>query len=202
MYGFQLHEPWSTYTIKPWKLLFELYLNLKYAWQRVVRGWDDSVCWDIHNHLSEFMPQWIAEIKKVNRGYPAHIAYDDCDEECRSNVFMSSHAMVGENEQDDPLLKRWHQILDEISDGFTAAHHIAGHHYPADDELFEEFHRRYPNEDFLLFGDKGARINPKWEELEKELNTDEKIKKQEAEARERFNRGMDLFRKHYFDLWD
>lgn len=208
MYGFAFGYRWSYYLTDPLGFFNEVSRMLKYAFQRAYRGWDDSVSWGVSHHLIRFMPDWIEQMKQYGNGFPAHLHYDDCDEECRRNILMASHALVGGDEEKDPLLIKWHGILDEIADGFRAADQIQSGSFPIDDELWDEFHRRYPDEDIFWF-EKAETSNlirmvdnPKWAELEKELNVKEIHDQQAQEANEKFKRGMELFQKHFFDLWD
>jgi len=66
--------------------------EVKWAWQRVFRGWDDTACWSIDEHLSILLPKVIRKLR------------DGCD----------SYPLGLKN------LKEWKVILGQMADGFEA----------------------------------------------------------------------------------
>jgi hypothetical protein len=67
--------------IKPWVFIPELLREIKYAWQRVYRGWDDRVLWSIHDHLIDYLPVWLAWLRDNGMGYPADTTPEQWNEE-------------------------------------------------------------------------------------------------------------------------
>lgn len=97
--------------LRPW-LILEYWLDeIKYAWQRVFRGWDDRITWSLDYYLAEKIPLWLTKLKEDKNGVPMQIIQDgDC---------------VGENHDipNDILelrQKEYHEILDKIIRGFVA----------------------------------------------------------------------------------
>lgn len=43
---------------------------VKFAYQRVVRGWDDSAVWSIDDHLSKTLGQQLVTMAEIAHGYP------------------------------------------------------------------------------------------------------------------------------------
>lgn len=43
---------------------------VKFAYQRVVRGWDDRAVWNIDNHLSRTLGQQLVTMATIAHGYP------------------------------------------------------------------------------------------------------------------------------------
>lgn len=44
--------------------------EIKWAWQRVFRGWDDTVVWSIDMHLNVMLPQWLRVLRDNGMGVP------------------------------------------------------------------------------------------------------------------------------------
>ena len=87
--------------INDWKF------EIKWAWQRVFRGYDDRLTWDLHSYISDYLPKLIREMKKMAHGYP------------------SSH--TGKSEIKN--IKQWKEILEKIAKGFDAAKKIENTDY-------------------------------------------------------------------------
>jgi len=132
----------------PWAIIKQIYCHFKWAYQRVINGWDDTV----HNHVSHYLSRHIEgvlrEFSKDITGYvvstlPDNATVDEYGQYSKQDLKMA----------DD----RWKDALQSMIDGFIAAQ-----------VMIEEF---LPDED--------------WEK-------NKKI----------FDKGMTLFHKHFFDLWD
>jgi len=94
-------------------------LPIKWAWQRLTRGWDDRVIWSIDYYLSEMMPAWLRRLKRVQHGYPC---------------------------QFEGKPEKWDEVLDTIIDGFEAAKQINDCDFPVWDWLREREVERYGRE--------------------------------------------------------
>jgi hypothetical protein len=93
----------------PWLLVDAGWTEVRYAWQRVFRGWDDRVWWDINGHISHYMPQWIETLRKNTCGHPVTSEFDG----------MSV----------DDAHDKWCKILKEMEDGFRALDNIESGDY-------------------------------------------------------------------------
>ena len=90
--------------IRPWMIVDNIARHIKWAWQRVYRGWDDRVIWGIHSYLCQYMPIWLGELRKDKRGTPG-VCFDglECDE---TGNYSDEMSRIAE--------ERWDKILDEM----------------------------------------------------------------------------------------
>lgn len=121
--------------------------DAKYAFQRIIRGWDYSQTWGIDYAYSKILGELILEFKRVNNGVPTSIIAQVYGEEWNGNETP---------EQFNDACKLWDEILEEMAEGF----------------LF------YHNYKYDTFEDKDFGI----------LN-------------KKINRSLELFSKHFQDLW-
>ena len=98
----------------PWEIYNYYSRQIKYAWQRVFRGWDDRVVWSIDWYLSEMIPIWIKTLKVKQHGIPLEmfdgLPYDE-------NYCYSK-------EDEETAENKWFRILDQIAEGFESYHKI------------------------------------------------------------------------------
>jgi len=92
----------------PWEILREWKRQIKWAWQRVFRGWDDRAVWSLNYHLAEIIPSILKKLKEDKVGIP---------------MFCFEGLEYGENyDYNDESMKiaeeRWNAILDEMITGF------------------------------------------------------------------------------------
>lgn len=95
----------------PWEGVFYGGRHIKWAWQRVFRGWDDRVIWSIDYYLAEMLPTWLIVLKRNKHGVPS--------------MMFSEDDFVGENyEVSDEVLElreaEYDAILHRIAKGFVA----------------------------------------------------------------------------------
>ena len=76
-------------------------LEIKWAYQRVVRGYDDTAVWSLVDYLSDIIPVITRKLKNGN---------------CYSFQLPS---VYGKRTGDDKYNK-WHEILEDIAIGFEA----------------------------------------------------------------------------------
>lgn len=102
----------------PWEILREWKRQIKYAWQRVFRGWDDRATWSMDYHLSKVIPEMIRELKRVSIGVPIGM-FEGMEEITLPNGIMSY------SEEDEKIAtERWHKILDDLIAGFEGYNKI------------------------------------------------------------------------------
>ena len=154
--------------------------EIKWAYQRVFRGWDDRVIWSIDYHLAANIPLWLEELKK-DQSCPTSIAPEGVD--------VSSFA----EEDWDTRKEEWTRIIDSMIDGFRAAEDIINKTLPSWDIFYDEYEKRY--------GCWDMKDHEKDQKLMEELGTWDGIKKEEEALMLRFDAGMDLFKKYFFNLW-
>jgi len=114
--------------LHPWKIVSECSSRVKWAWQRVFRGWDDRVVWSIDYYLSENMPSWLEMLRDQKHGIPGSCLPDGCRNAGEAELEMGE--------------VKWDGILDTIIDGFKAAREIEDCRWPvnyaASDERFKK----------------------------------------------------------------
>ena len=113
----------------PWLLVEGAFLEIKWAWQRVFRGWDDRVVWSIDYYLAENIPMWLKQLKETNSGVPTTMfkPEDYIDE----NYNVSKETMErGGNE--------FNAILDEIILGFNMYIDMADLNIPYNTPKYKE----------------------------------------------------------------
>lgn len=94
------------YTVThPQVIVKYIYYEIKYAYQRVFRGWDDRVVWSISTHLNENMPLWLEELKQ-SKGTPC---------------FFYSNVENASKEEDELARNKWLFELDKMILGFVSA---------------------------------------------------------------------------------
>jgi hypothetical protein len=128
----------------PWLIFQYCYRETKYAFQRVFRGWDDRVPWNIYAYLSDMLPIWLKILKENKQGIPASV-FEGLPYEDENTCSYSDESWEIAN-------KRWESILDGIILGFETVR----------------------DDDWLV----------------------------EKGSKEKFNKGMKLFSKHFLSLWD
>ena len=116
--------------LHPWYYIRDIYYSLKWAWQRVYRGWDDRVPWGIDFYLCSIMPAAINILIKHREGTPPGFTADE-----------------------------WVKTLIKIRDGFIAGYDIMVVNY-----------------DYEIDGERKKLFDKAYE-------------------------GLELFSKHFFNLW-
>lgn len=120
--------------LRPWKLFEEIYSELRFAWQRVFRGWDDRVIWSLDYYLIENMPVWLTKLKKNKRGVPFSLF---TEEELSDPNGISEEA-------EERARNDWDFILDLMINGFDAAKWIIDHAFDKDfteEMAYDDFNR-------------------------------------------------------------
>lgn len=118
-----LYEPLMGYTYwyylgHPIKFIKACFREVKWAWQRVFRGWDDRVSWDISYYLNKNLPLWLEEVISHSDAMPM-IIY----EEAFQKAYIDG---LPHGTPEDRLIiletgmVRWHGILQEIADGIRS----------------------------------------------------------------------------------
>lgn len=51
--------------------------RIKYLWQRLTRGWDDSDTWSLDSTIAEFVLPRLIRFKELNNGHPGNLTWDE-----------------------------------------------------------------------------------------------------------------------------
>jgi hypothetical protein len=96
----------------PWLFVENWKHQIKWAWQRVFRGWDDRAVWAVNDYLSKLIPQLLMELKEKKHGIPASV-FDDEPEELEMGMIGYTDESMEKAEE------KWNGILDTIAEGFN-----------------------------------------------------------------------------------
>jgi len=113
MFSLSYGKKW--YLTHPWLLIKDITRNIKWAWQRVNRGWDDRDLWSLDIRICVLMEQWLNEFMEENPSYPAEFTHPN----------------------------EWTNVIAAIRDGFIAGGKIANGDHAIYQEAAEEAQRRY-----------------------------------------------------------
>lgn len=169
---------WCNHWLCNWDTNFR---KVKWAYQRVVRGWDDTAVWSIDYWLDEKMPDMLRKLKEDKHGVPMSM-FDDLP--------MNEHGYHDEPEM-EIASKRWDEVLDKMIAGFEASRRVK-------DATYEDAPPvglgPYP-----LYRPKGM-PKDEWKQVQHEhFLKSEELRKRDEKI---FEEGMALFVKHYWSLWD
>jgi hypothetical protein len=104
----------------PWKILRYYKDEIKYAYQRVSKGYDDKATWHVGYYLAETLPKIIRQLKEEGHGVPISMYTEE-------SLFALSEKRLGsidkdgnyiETDEDKAASEKWDKILDEIAEGF------------------------------------------------------------------------------------
>lgn len=93
----------------PWYIAEEYSRQIKWAWQRVFRGWDDRVIWSIDGHIAKYLPIWLRELKNDKCGVSSMMFKEE--DYIDENYNVSDETM-------EIRRKEYNDILEEIAQGF------------------------------------------------------------------------------------
>jgi hypothetical protein len=100
----------ASYTLThPWIIIEAGWRQIRWAWQRVFYGHDETVVWSLDWYLSKKMPIWMRELKERTVGVPTCIVKED---EQNENGIKDEYWKAIEN--------RYDEILEEIAVGFES----------------------------------------------------------------------------------
>ena len=118
---------WNSYYLlfHPWKIVIECCRQLKWAWQRVFRGWDDRASWNADSYFAEQISEIVGYLREHKISHPM-VIYPD------------SYKLGDENEMlDKEMVQKWDNILKEISEGFSLCEDACDCIYGVDEEKEE-----------------------------------------------------------------
>jgi len=124
---------------RPWKPIRECFQEVKWAWQRVFKGYDDRATWGIDSYLADLIPKLASELKENNIGTPfdmwdGMVPVDNC---------------FNYSEEDDKVAEtKWREILEKIAEGFKSYSELDV--FDKDNPEFEIFKAKF-EEGFDLF---------------------------------------------------
>ena len=167
---------WTNHWLCNWD---NVYREVKFAYQRVVRGWDDRAVWSVDYWLDDMMPAVLRQLKEDKHGTPSEMfptGPEFMDEDGNANEAGWAIANA-----------RWDEIMDKMIAGFEASRRVKSH-------LYEEELGPYP-----LHRPKGM-PKDEWKEVRHQHFLASRVLEERDEKI--FKEGMALFAEHYWSLWD
>lgn len=128
-----------------------MFNEIKYFIQRGRRGWSDRDAWDADNYLSEII---VGLVRRQKNGF-------GCPHELYDNTCVNNEC------------HKWHEILEEIAQGFEASQQIK--------DLSRHF---------------------EWKKGEDGRIKHEMVEEKDKQLAAKYERGMELFAKYFMNLWD
>jgi hypothetical protein len=113
--------------VHPWLFVRFASNNLRWAWQRVFRGWDERVIWSIDWYLAEMIPFWMRQLKEDKHGVPGMCFKEDDYNDAKSDYSLKEGAW-------DRAEKEYDDILEKIAVGFESYLAREEYKYKTDDE--------------------------------------------------------------------
>lgn len=116
----------------PWLIVEDWGHKIKWAWQRVVRGWDDRALWSVDSYLADHIVAIITDFKRKKIGIPVEM-FDGLPYSNPSTCdYSSENMLIAET--------RWNDILDKIVLGFKSYNNLDnfGVLSPEDEEKVKE----------------------------------------------------------------
>lgn len=192
---------------KPWQILKIYKCNIKFAYQRIRYGYCDKDVWAIDWWFLNVIPNMLDDLRKNAHGYPTELS-ESCD---------TVQALVMDKEKNDAA-KEWDRILSEMAFLFREANEETC----SKTNPYEEEWSRVGTEYIEKYGFWGEKL---WTKEEKEKAKREKIytmrsfrdfpeymeldelywkaeKEKDAYRNECKEKGMELFQKWFWNLWD
>lgn len=105
--------------LRPHKLAIEIWLRIKWAYQRVFRGWDDRVIWSVDWWMADIMPEVLATLMVKKHGTP-FMAFDGEPDE--KGEYTDKQMNDAKEKYDNEIRKmiRGFQAAHLIHEGVTA----------------------------------------------------------------------------------
>jgi hypothetical protein len=128
----------------PWIIVRELFFQVKWAYQRIFRGWDDRVLWSLDLYLAENIPEWIKHIKnECDEGLPACMFTEG--DYIKNGLFWELYLGVWEKARG-----RRNAILNKIVEGFEEYVKIANWDYDFKSKEYKDARQKYNDAFYLL----------------------------------------------------
>lgn len=108
----------------PFEILKDASNQIRWAWQRVFRGWDNRASWSIDFWLNDKLPEILLQLRENKHGTP--IEFFD---------FFEHDADFGYSDEDEKLAQAlWNEKLDFMIRGFQSARKLDNYQYKSDEE--------------------------------------------------------------------
>jgi len=177
------------YFAHPHKFIEGIYLNLKWAWQRVFRGWDDRVVWCIDGYLFEMLPIWLRRLKEDKHGVPLW-CFEAVDARYNENHEWN-------NGDFDKAEQHFNFVIDKMIEGFEAGCKDSQSDLDVYDDFVKWQIEKYGREFEWSLDD-----NSNYSKAYKEFDVYGKTTKEVELLRIKLDIALGLFAEYHGSLWD
>ena len=129
--------------MSPHVLIADLGRQIKWAWQRVFRGWDDRISWSIDYYLDENLPLWIERLKKYSHGVPGSLFKEE--DYIPNDPYGATKPGVFEQREEE-----WGVILQKIADGFRTHKKFLDYEFEYDSQEWHDAKRQFEEAMYLF----------------------------------------------------
>jgi len=164
--------------------------EIKYAWQRAFRGYDDRAVWNINTWFLDIMPKLLTHMKENHCGYPQGLS----DNKWEKILGTMSTCFTEADEDKCSKVNKYQKEYDQMWEDFTNEFGYFGDKLPQPEKCINEGN-------VMLYMPSSKEVNRKdWQKItNKFLAEDAKI----GEYRnKKLQEGLELFTEYFWNLWD
>lgn len=196
-----LTSQYSSYNLNP-RILFsnikQFFKNIKYAYQRITRGYCDADIWNLSDYISDMLYLTLNKLADTTHGYPGVDIFEDT--KSKEDGFIDEeygcHGAV-----------RWESYLKDMAEHFYNT--VESHEdIPINQEISKAWEEKekyvkfcgckpdsniWVTESYDGQEEQLATATDKWLQLEKDASEFRRIEKDKA---------FDMLKEWYFQLWD
>lgn len=81
----------------------------KHGFQRMFRGWDDTMVWSIDYYLADLIPKLVRRLMETKHGTPFEMFSENCKKDENGDPT---------DEEYEKAREKWNKVLEEIAEGF------------------------------------------------------------------------------------
>lgn len=127
-----------------------IFTNLKYAYQRIKRGYCDADLWEIDGWFLTVVPDMLKQFSKTRKGYPEILRrkYYEKNNNTLNITYEKFICDCGEK-AGEVCDREWTEILNQMSEGFETLNNLSLNNYQS--PKGQKFAEEIKNKAFDLF---------------------------------------------------
>lgn len=163
------------YILHPFQWIGHYWREIKFAWQRMMKGYSDRDTWDIDHWFLETMPNILEDFNKNRHGYPSDVSDEQWEKILNDMIKYFKNA----DEETTDFINKYSEQWDKM--------------------ITTKWIKWEKTEDGLykFFNEPGT---PEEDDISKK-HSEEEMKKFEY-MKENLHKGLELFEKYFYALWD
>ena len=124
----KIKTPWYKRMINPVKrIIRDAVYSVKYALQRLFRGYDDRAWWNMDEYLASVIAKLSRELREKGHGVPTTIYTELGFDASKTGSYSKEEQLLAE--------EKWDKILLDIEDGFQEYSETYGYVFNSDVDL-------------------------------------------------------------------